>query len=40
MPLLIATWDGDGVLVTVKASLKDLCKSPLAWADAGHRHND
>ncbi|MGA3024578.1 MAG: hypothetical protein ABSF98_07405 [Bryobacteraceae bacterium] len=39
MPLLIATWDGDGVLLTVKASLKDLCKAPLAWADAG-RHSE
>jgi hypothetical protein len=35
MSLLIATWDGDGVLVTVKASLKDFCKSPLAWAHSG-----
>jgi len=36
MPLLIATWDGDGVLVTVKASLKDLSKAPMAWA---HSHD-
>jgi uncharacterized protein YbdZ (MbtH family) len=36
MPLLIATWDGDGVLVTVKANLKDLCKSPLAWGNTDH----
>jgi len=37
MPMLIATRDSDdGVLVTVKASLKDLFKSPLAWA----HHND
>ena len=37
MPLLIATRDSeDGVLVTVKASLKDLFKAPLAWA----RHDD
>jgi hypothetical protein len=36
MPLLMATWDGDGVLVTVKANLKDLCKSPLAWGNTDH----
>lgn len=40
MPLLIATWDGDGVLVTVRASLKDLCKSPLAWGETGRRSQD
>ena len=33
MPMLVATRDSeDGVLVTVKASLKDLFKSPLDWA--------
>jgi len=36
MPLLIATWDGDGVLVTVKANLNDLCKSPFAWGNTDH----
>jgi hypothetical protein len=37
MPMLIATRDSDdGVLVTVKASLKDLFKSPLDWT----HHND
>jgi hypothetical protein len=40
MPLLIATWDGDGVLLTVKASLKDLYQSPLAWADKGRHSQD
>jgi hypothetical protein len=40
MPLLIATWDGDGVLLTMKASLKDLCRSPRAWADVGHDSQD
>jgi hypothetical protein len=40
MPLLIATWDGDGVLVTVKASLKDFCKAPLSWANEGHHSED
>jgi hypothetical protein len=40
MALLIATWDGDGVLMTVKASLKDLCKSPMTWAESGRKHED
>jgi len=38
MALLISTWDGDGVLVTVKARLGDLSKSPLLWAQ--HNHGD
>ena len=41
MPLLIATRDNeDGVLVTVKASLKDLFKSPLNWAHHDHDDHD
>jgi hypothetical protein len=40
MPLLIAAWDGDGVLLTVKVSLKDLCKSPMAWAESGRRQHE
>ncbi len=39
MALLISTWDGDGVLLTVKASLRDLTKDPLAWAQHDH-HRD
>ncbi len=45
MALLIATWDGDGVMLTVKASLQDLAKDPLAWAqhdqhDGDHRKRE
>jgi len=40
MPMLIATRDNeDGVLVTVKASLKDLFKAPLDWAHHDRDHD-